>query len=261
MKNILLLGALLLSFVTKAQYFVYGFNIVPEDEVEHYIQNESELFSKAATKAFKEGIINGWAIMRRVNGAQSEPNFYWYVGADDLKKLENIGRDFGKVINDVKKNSGVPSLIDRALKNHNSYTRFVASYYRPEVVTNKNSNGFKYFMHNYSLVPDRNSWLNTQIEQYGPFIKKNMNNGKIDQEIWAPATRLNPLGNGYKSNVLSVDGYNSLDAVFNNGGKKYPDYSSVDFDAIQKTMPNGWYKQVLWERVMWLDENGNLKMY
>ena len=33
MKNILLLGALLLSFVTKAQYFVYGFNIVPEDEV------------------------------------------------------------------------------------------------------------------------------------------------------------------------------------------------------------------------------------
>ena len=32
--------------------------MVPEDEVEHYIQNESELFSKAATKAFKEGIIN-----------------------------------------------------------------------------------------------------------------------------------------------------------------------------------------------------------
>ena len=48
--------------------------------------------------------------MRRVNGAKSEPNFYWYVGADDLKKLENIGRDFGKVINDVKKKSGVPSL-------------------------------------------------------------------------------------------------------------------------------------------------------
>ena len=88
-----------------------------------------------------------------------------------------------------------------------------------------------------------------------------MNNGKIKQEIWAPATRISPLGNGYNWNVLSVDGYNSLDDVFNNGGQKYPDYSSVDFDAIQKTMPNGWYKQVLWERVMWLDENGNLKMY
>ncbi|MEC8599196.1 MAG: hypothetical protein VXY15_02485 [Bacteroidota bacterium] len=261
MKKILLCGALLLSFLSNAQYFVYGFNVVPEDEVEHYIQNEHELFSKAATKAFKKGIINGWAIMRRVNGAKSEPNFYWYIGLDDLSKLENVPSGMGKAIDDVKKESGVPSLIDRALKNHNSYTRFVASYYRPEVITNKNSDGFKYFMHNYALVPDRNSWLNTQIEQYGPFIKKNMNNGKIKQEIWAPATRINPLGNGYKWNVLSVDGYDSLDAVFNNGGLKYPDYSSVDFDAIQKTMPNGWYKQVLWERVMWLDENGNLKMY
>ena len=116
-------------------------------------------------------------------------------------------------------------------------------------------------MHNYDLDPNQNGLLNTQIEEFGPFIKKNMNNGKIKQEIWAAATRLNPVGNGYKWNVLSVDGYNSLDAVFNNEGQKYPDWSSVDFDAIQKTMPDGWYKQVLWERVMWLDENGNLKMY
>ena len=57
MKKILLCGALLLSFVSNAQYFVYGFNVVPEDEVEYYIQNEHELFSKAATKAFKKGII------------------------------------------------------------------------------------------------------------------------------------------------------------------------------------------------------------
>ena len=179
---------------------------------------------------------------------------------DDLNKLENVGSVIGKAVNEVKKESGVPSLINRALKNHNSYSRFIATYYRPEVITNKNSDGFKYFMHNYALVPDRNGWLNTQIEQYGPFIKKNMNNGKIKQEIWAPATRLNPVGNGYKWNVLSVDGFNSLDAVFNNEGQKYPDWSSVDFDAIQKTMPDGWYKQVLWERVMWLDENGNLKL-
>ena len=43
---------------------MYGYNIVPEDEIEHYLQNERELFSKAAEKAFKEGVINGWAIMR-----------------------------------------------------------------------------------------------------------------------------------------------------------------------------------------------------
>ena len=114
-------------------------------------------------------------------------------------------------------------------------------------------------MHNYAHSPNKNKWLNTQIEQYGPFIKKNMNNAKVKQEIWAPAIRLNPEGNGYNWNVITVDGYNSLDAVFRNEGQNWPDMGSVDFDAIRKTMPDGWYKQVLWERVMWLDEKGNLK--
>ena len=89
--------------------------------------------------------------MRRVNGAKSEPNFYWYIGVDDLNKLENVGSEMGKAINEVKNESGVPSLINRALENHNSYSRFIASYYRPEVITNKNSDGFKYFMHSMLL--------------------------------------------------------------------------------------------------------------
>ena len=58
-----------------AQYFMYGYNIVPDEEVEHYLQNEKELYSKAAERAYKEGVINGWAIMRRVQGGKSEPNF------------------------------------------------------------------------------------------------------------------------------------------------------------------------------------------
>ena len=41
--------------------------------------------------------------MRRVNGAKSEPNFYWYIGVDDLNKLEKVGSEMGKAINEVKK--------------------------------------------------------------------------------------------------------------------------------------------------------------
>ena len=51
--------------------------------------------------------------MRRVNGAKSEPNFYWYIVVDDLNKLENVGSVIGKAVNEVKKESGVPSLINR----------------------------------------------------------------------------------------------------------------------------------------------------
>tara|TARA_B110000046_G_scaffold139271_1_gene145724 strand:+ start:585 stop:881 length:297 start_codon:yes stop_codon:yes gene_type:complete len=94
------------------------------------------------------------------------------------------------------------------------------------------------------------------MKEWGPSIKKNMNNGKINQEIWAPAVRINPVGNGYNWNVISIDGFNSLEDLFGNGGLQYPSMDSVDYEAISKTMPEGWHKQVIWERVMWLDNNG-----
>ena len=75
MRKIIFLTTFFFSFTINAQYFMYGYNIVPEDEIEHYLQNERELYGKAAEKAFKDGVINGWAIMRRIQGGKSEPNF------------------------------------------------------------------------------------------------------------------------------------------------------------------------------------------
>ena len=108
------------------------------------------------------------------------------------------------------------------------------------------------------MSPNPNQWFDTQLKEWGPFIKKNMNNGKVKQEVWAPAIRLTPLGNGYNWNVISVDGFNTLEDMYTNGGLDYPDTSNVDSKAIQNTMPEGWHKQIIWERIMWLDEDGKL---
>ena len=167
-----------------------------------------------------------------------------------MKKLDALPNDFGKIINETMENSGVPSLIKRAIKNHSTYGRFVASFYRPEVTRAKDFKGFKYLKHNVASTPNPNLWWDTQIKQWGPFIKKNMNNGKVNQEIWAPAVRINPTGNGYNWNVITIDGYNSLSDLFQNGGKEFPSMEGVDFKSISETMPNGWYKSVIWERVM-----------
>ena len=43
-----------------------------------------------------------------------------------------------------------------------------------------------------------------------------------------------------------------------NGGEDYPSMSSVNFEEINSTMPNGWHKTVMWERVLWTDSEGNL---
>ena len=100
--------------------------------------------------------------------------------------------------------------------------------------------------------------MNAQTENWGKFIDKNMNNGKVNQELWTASVRVHPTGNGYNWNVLTVDAFKSLKDMYANGGQEYPDMSSVNFDEINSTMPNGWYKTVIWERVLWTDSEGNL---
>jgi hypothetical protein len=100
--------------------------------------------------------------------------------------------------------------------------------------------------------------MSAQTENWGKFIDKNMNNGKVNQELWAASVRVHPQGNGYNWNVLTVDAFKSLKDMLANGGQDYPDMSSVNFDEINSTMPNGWHKTVIWERVLWTDSEGNL---
>ena len=40
MKKIIFLMTFLFCMSMHAQYFMYGYNIVPDEEVEHYLQNE-----------------------------------------------------------------------------------------------------------------------------------------------------------------------------------------------------------------------------
>ena len=166
--------------------------------------------------------------------------------------------DFGAIVNQVSQKSGAPSLISRALNDHAKYQTFVGTYYRGAMATNNDSDGWKYIRHSYAKVPNTGAWLNAQSENWGKFIDKNMNNGKVNQELWAASIRVHPQGNGYNWNVLTVDAFKSLKDLFANGGEDYPDMSSVNFDDISSTMPNDWHKQVIWERVLWTDSNGNL---
>ena len=90
----------------------------------------------------------------------------------------------------------------------------------------------EYIRHNYAKVPDTGAWMNAQTENWGKFIDKNMNNGKVNQELWAASVRIIPQGNGYNWNVLTVDAFESLKDMLANGGEDYPDMSSINFEEI-----------------------------
>lgn len=242
-----------------AQYFLYGYVQVPEDNIQEFIENEEEYFSQAAKIAIENEVIEGWGILSRYQGLDSEPNFYWYVGVGDIDKLDNFNKDFGEIINQVSEKSGASSLISRALNDHNKYQTFIGTYYRAGFAYNEKSEGWTYIKHNYAKVPNPQAWANAQTENWGKFIDKNMNNGKVNQELWAASIRIHPTGNGYNWNVLTVDAFSSLKDMIANGGDQYPDTSEVDGNEIASTMPNGWHKQVIWQRVLWVDSEGNLQ--
>ena len=160
-----------LTSSVSAQFYIYGYVQVPEDKIQEYIENEEEYFSQAAKIAIEQGVIEGWAILSRYQGLDSEPNFYWYVGIGDIDKLNDFNNDFGEIINQVSQKSGASSLISRALNDHSKYQTFIGTYFRGGLATNNKSDGWKYIRHNYAKVPNTGAWMNAQTENWGKFIE------------------------------------------------------------------------------------------
>ena len=260
MKKIILFLLITLPIISNAQVFGYGFLNVPEDEIQEYIENEEVFYSKVAQEAIKNGHMEGWSIWKRVEGSVNEPNFYWYVGIGNLDAYNSFTENFSKAYSKIISQTGVSKLVERALKKHNSYHSFTGTYYRGGIARRKNMDGFRYLKANYAKVSNPQQFMQKQNEVWKPFIQKHMDNGKAKQEIWATSMRINPTGNGYNWNVMTIDGYDSLNDTYNSfpGG-----YQNLDFPSqkdMSDTNPeNGWHKSTLWERVMWIDSNGELK--
>tara|TARA_B100000989_G_scaffold88578_2_gene64029 strand:- start:684 stop:1466 length:783 start_codon:yes stop_codon:yes gene_type:complete len=258
MKQILITIALLFSVNVNSQYHKYFYFSVPAAEVSAFLDMEAEHYGKVLEKAVQGGAINGWAVYRKIDSNRHTYNFYSYINFGSLEQFTNsgIGKYFGERLDE----SGSPSLISSAIEKHGSYMEFSATFYRHDTQQNKNREGFRYLKHNYAKVQNVGAFIQAQINNWGPFIKKVMDNGKINQSIWATSSMLNPTGNGFDWNVKTIDGYQTLKDVYDPGSGSSLDFSEANIGKINETFPNGWYKQTLWERIIWIDSDGNLSI-
>ncbi len=260
MKKLFIYLVFLLGSSLQAQYFNYYFFSVPSGEGSEYETIEKEYFAKVMSKAVEEGIINGWSVYRKVGGDRKSINYYSWVGIGNLEAfkafLENIGNAFSK----ARETLDSPGLVDIGRKKFGSYMEWSGTFYREGMAQPKDFNGFKYLRHNYAMVPNPNAFAKAQNDVWKPFIQKHMNSQKIKQQIWAVARRLNPVGNAFNWNVMTIDGYNELTDVYAPSDGDYPDISNLDLDAIDETMPYGWYKRIIWQRIVWVDEEGKIHL-
>ena len=89
---------------------------------------------------------------------------------------------------------------------------------------------------------------------WGPFIKKSMASGAVNQKTWSTSNVVSPVGTGYDWNYVSADGYTNYEDVLDGGWSATPAYP--DLTEIGKLIGGSFYKSVTWKVLMSVNNKG-----
>ncbi|TDQ32852.1 hypothetical protein [Zeaxanthinibacter enoshimensis] len=240
------------------QLFAYDYRSVPAEEMKTFMENEAMYWSKIHGNLLKKGHITGWSMCTRVNGLESEPNVYFYYGIGSYENLDKIGEHWQAARDEVRGTMNKEQLadIDQRIKQK----KFRVG----EVLLNRISMAstdnpqWKYLVHNYTNATDVNAFLTAQDQYFKPHFEKHMKAGNTKQVLWLTAMVLSPQGYGYNWNSYTVDGFVKYRDIFNAWTSEV-EWPQEGLEAVSKTMKNEqFYKRVIWQRRMWLDDQGKL---
>ena len=227
------------SYSQSHEVGIWQFRSVGDSDINNFLSNEKNVYSKVAKKAVSEGKMTHWALFQRVGGLSTEPNFVFYNGFKNLTDLDSdspwysdSGRLYGLKI--VKSDE----------------VRYVV-HTRPGPSINVDSeNPSRYFRINYANASDANQFVALQESIWKPWLENYIDQGKTSQKYWSASTVISPTGNGYNWNAYTMDGYENLTEAlvpYPNGLSDLPE----GLNAINELVPEGkFYKTVIWELVM-----------
>jgi len=259
MKHLILLFALCFFSFTYAQenLFLYDYRSVPQEEMNDFKQNEAEFWSKVHANLIKKGKITGWAMLSRVGGLESDPNIYFFIGIGSYENFDSMGENYPKAYEEVM--SSLSQDKQKLLKERLKQKKFRIA----NVLLNRNddvwseSPDFNYIVHNYAKANDVNAFLEAQKKYFKPFFEQQIKAKNTKQVGWLTASVLNPRGYHYNWNCYTADLYKNQSEIYNAWNTEVT-YPEEGFTALAKSMDNpGFYKSVVWEKLMWLDADGN----
>ena len=85
-----------------------------------------------------------------------------------------------------------------------------------------------------------------------------MKKNQTKQKSWGVARRINPRGQKHEWNVMTVDGFESLDDVFESINSEIPGISKLDLNPIKDSAPDGWFEQIIWKIIVRVDSEGDI---
>ena len=57
---------------------------------------------------------------------------------------------------------------------------------------------------------------------------------------------------------MTVDGYETLDDVFESINSDLPGISKLNLEPIIESIPNGWFEQIIWEIIVRVNSKGEI---
>lgn len=241
MKKLLLLSLLLTTYIIQAQniFQLQVVNIDPEDS-KQFEMVEKNYATPLAIQAKKNGQIQDWYLMKKVNGgkASKQITYIWVHVYKNINQMVNVGSWW-----DTQEKFGIPSEIIYGSVERNPYGNFT---YKTEKSFDTNRSG-KYVLFNWAKPKNIPAALSLADEISDSF-KGNMK--KSGMTSWGMATRVYPQGEEFAP-LFFWDGYETLNQVLEHLMNKGV-LEAVEpemFEKLFSLLPDGFSNRVIMEAI------------
>jgi hypothetical protein len=262
MKNLLLLLTVFNIYTISAQedIFSYSYRNVPANEMNSFIENEVVYWSGIHAILLKKEQATGWAMLKRYGGKESDPNIYFYMGLGSFDNLDNLQKNWQAAEVEFRGSMDPEklALIDQQLNIPKRIMGEVLFNRLSSVNVKAGMDGWNYLVHNYKKAEDKLAWVGLQDKYFRPFFEKNIKAKNIKHKYWNSAVVINPTGDSFDWNAYTADAFKELSDVFNPWIKQV-EWPIISDEDVENFGGNTFYKTIVWEKILWLDAQGNLR--
>ncbi len=243
MKKLLFVSFLLSSFCILAQQtFVLNPAMVDPEDAENFEMLIEKYGKGMAKDAVDEGIIQGWAVLKRVQGMgkveDEKINYLWVTIYESPKKYVNRKSWFN-----TEKKYGIPGDVLWGGIDIDRYGSFI---YKTEKRYDTDLEG-KFIIFNWAFPKNLNDAM-TLADKISTSFKKDMK--KAGMASWGMATRIIPQDSDLAP-LFFWDSYENMEQILDHLMYKAV-IKNVDqklLDQLQEQLPDGWENRVVWEFV------------
>ena len=209
----------------------YQYRHVDPTKADEFVKRETTYWSKVARKAIDNGKMTLWVLLEKVGGTDmATASNYMFVNT-----FPDVNADLSKVFDPTKLFPGVP--MSKMETNSISTTTgeiFIMNDGWEQAANVVPDKDYKYVMMNYHNSSDAASFNAIEKNNWGPFIKKAMDNNQVDQKAWGNGIVLLPTGDNMKFNCFSMDFYSNLKSALTPTWSSNLSFPTAGLDSLTK---------------------------